>query len=106
MIFLLLQTASTAFTKHASSSNLSRAKSIVDLPYFEESIDSEKRGREDLQFYSLRDIVHLVNLNPKSLEARLQGQSKQINDKFAGEFMRAVCSSITPWKPDALKSEI
>jgi len=63
---------------------------------FEESIDSEKRGREDLQFYSLKDIVHLVNLNPKSLEARLQGQSKQINDKFAGEFMRAVCSRVDP----------
>ena len=96
MIFLLLQTAYTAFTKHASSRNLSRAESIVDLPYFEESIDSEKRRREDLQFYSLKDIVHLVNLNPKSLEARLQGQSKQINDKFAGEFKRAVCSTVDP----------
>ena len=24
------------------------------------------------------------------------GQSKQINDKFAGEFMRAVCSTVDP----------
>ena len=74
-----------------SSSSLSRAQSIEDLPCFVAESDSERRGKEVL-CYSLQDIALALKLNPAALMSKLYEQN--INDHVAKECMSAICDSV------------
>lgn len=73
-----------------------KAESIKDLPYFEDTPSSARRGIVSTD-YSLRRIAEELKVDHVALLKKYEGEGKkQVNDQVAGECVSVICSTIDP----------
>ena len=78
----------------SSSSTLSKAVSISDLPYFMDDAKGERRG-VDAQHYTLQDMAQALGVGDISSKIEQKG-CKNLNDQVAKACITAICNSVNP----------
>ena len=62
---------------------------MSEIPYFEDRIDSDRRGIE-ASYYSLRDIASYLGINATDAISDIQHEYKKVNHQFGKKCMEAI----------------
>lgn len=89
-IMLYLNLGSGVSSHCPSGSDLSKAKQIHEIPYFQRSSQSEFFGIHHV-FYSLKDVAKYLGLEDYDMSDK-----KQFNNKLGKEVIQKLCEQVNP----------